>query len=82
LGPPFIGNESAYFLSVNRNKRSIIIDFKKEEGLRLIKQMVTKADVLVENYIPGKLDKFGLGYEDLKVLNPSLIYASVNVFLT
>ncbi|PVF98487.1 CoA-transferase family III [Serendipita vermifera] len=70
--------ESAYFLSVNRNKRAISVDFKKSKGLEVIHELVKQSDVLVENYIPGKLDKMGLGYEQCRALNPSLIYTSIS----
>lgn len=69
--------ESAYFLTVNRNKKSLGINFKSEEGQRIVKELVKTADVLVENYVPGTLKKYGLSYEQLKEINPKLIYASV-----
>jgi len=62
---------------VNRNKRSITINFKNPKGLEIVKKLAKKADVLVENYLPGKLDSLGLGYESLKKENPKLIYASI-----
>ncbi|KAG9033960.1 hypothetical protein FRB95_014040 [Tulasnella sp. JGI-2019a] len=70
--------ESAYFMAVNRNKRSITVNFKKSEGLDIIKDLIKKADVLVENFIPGKLDEMGLGWKDCKSINPRLIYASIS----
>ena len=73
-GPPFFKSESAYFLGINRNKKSITLDFKTKKGLQIIKDLVIKSDVLVENYVPGKLDQLGLGYETLSKLNPRLIY--------
>jgi len=79
-GPPWVGKESAYYLSVNRNKRSICIDMKKPEGLDIMKQLVASSDVLIENYIPGKLDELGLGYEELCQLNPRLIYVTITGF--
>ncbi|GBE88350.1 hypothetical protein SCP_1301650 [Sparassis crispa] len=69
--------ESAYFLAVNRNKRSITVNFKTAEGLEILRKLIQQSDVLVENYIPGKLDKIGLGWEDCKKINPKLIYASI-----
>jgi len=69
--------ESAYFLAVNRNKRSITVNFKKPKGLEILHQLVAKADVLVENFIPGKLDSMGLGYPDCRLINDKLIYASI-----
>ena len=83
-GPPFAGSkengESAYFLSVNRNKRSITADFKDEEDLGRIKRLATGADVLIENMRRGVLEKLGLGYEMLKAENQDLIYCSITGF--
>ncbi|KAI9350192.1 CoA-transferase family III domain-containing protein [Obelidium mucronatum] len=85
-GPPFAPNtidkpgirkESTYFLGINRNKRSISVDFKHSEGLKIIKKLAKDSDVLIENFIPGKLEKLGLGYDDLKIDNPGLIYTSI-----
>lgn len=69
--------ESAYFLAVNRNKRSITVNFKKQRGLEILHKLVAKADVLVENFLPGKLDSMGLGYPDCSAINDKLIYASI-----
>ncbi|KAF8073636.1 CAIB/BAIF family enzyme [Lyophyllum atratum] len=69
--------ESAYFLAVNRNKRSMTVNFKTPEGLEIIHRLVKQSDILVENFISGKLASMGLGYEDCKKLNPRLIYASI-----
>ncbi|KIO25713.1 hypothetical protein M407DRAFT_75368 [Tulasnella calospora MUT 4182] len=69
--------ESAYFLAVNRNKRSITVNFKKPEGLEIVHDLIRKADVLVENFIPGKLAEMGLGWEECREINPRLIYASI-----
>ncbi len=79
-GPPFAGGESAYFLSVNRNKRSIAVDLKDPEGLERVKHLAAEADVLIENMRRGALERFGLGYEALRELNPDLIYCSVTGF--
>jgi crotonobetainyl-CoA:carnitine CoA-transferase CaiB-like acyl-CoA transferase len=79
-GPPFAGGESAYFLSVNRNKRSIAVDLKEEEGLERVKRLAAGADVLIENMRRGALERFGLGYETLSELNPDLVYCSVTGF--
>ena len=76
-GPPFVGEQSAYFLSVNRNKQSVTIDFKAEAGAQLIKELAAKCDVLIENFLPGTLARFGLDYDSLKALHPGLIYCSV-----
>lgn len=69
--------ESAYFLAVNRNKCSITVNFKKPKGLEILRQLVAKSDVLVENFIPGKLHSLGLGYPDCDAINEKLIYASI-----
>ena len=69
--------ESAYFLSVNRNKRSITVDFKSPVGLEILHRMIKQSDVLVENFISGKLATFGLGWDDCRKINPRLIYASI-----
>ena len=79
-GPPFAGGESAYFLSVNRNKRSIGVDLKDPEGLERVRRLAAEADVLIENMRRGALERFGLGYEALKEINPDLIYCSVTGF--
>src|SRR5918911_2438251 len=79
-GPPFAGGESAYFLSVNRNKRSVGVDLKSPEGLEKIKGLAVGADVLIENMRRGALERFGLGYDSLRELNPDLIYCSVTGF--
>ncbi|GFT44827.1 succinate--hydroxymethylglutarate CoA-transferase [Nephila pilipes] len=76
-GPPFINNESAYFISINRNKKSIAIDLKMPQGRDLIKELAVKSDVLVENFVPGKLSSFGLDYDSLKQIAPHLIYCSI-----
>lgn len=77
---PFIGKESVYYMSLNRNKRSITMNFKEQEAIDLFKEMVKKADVVVENYRPGTMEKFGLGYEVLKAINPKIVYAACSGF--
>lgn len=79
-GPPFIEGESAYFLSVNRNKQSLSLDFKRAEGRALLDGLLAQADVLVENFRPGTLERMGLGYAQLAEQYPRLIYASVSGF--
>lgn len=79
-GPPFIGSESAYFLSVNRNKRSCTIDLKSEAGRDTVLALAEAADVVVENFRPGTLDKWGLGYDALKARNGRLIQCSISGF--
>ncbi|MGH8516695.1 MAG: CaiB/BaiF CoA transferase family protein, partial [Panacagrimonas sp.] len=72
--------DSAYFLSCNRNKRSAAIDLAKPEGAALIRRLAAHADVLVENFKVGGLKKYGLGYEDLRAVNPRLVYCSITGF--
>ncbi|KAL3282763.1 hypothetical protein HHI36_005930 [Cryptolaemus montrouzieri] len=78
-GPPFINNstESSYFVSVNRNKKSVCINLKSEEGRQLIYELAKVSDVLVENYVPGTLERMKLGYDHLKKIAPRLIYCSI-----
>lgn len=84
-GPPFVGEpygpypgESAYFLSTNRNKRSITVNLKSPEGQRLVCNLASVSDVLVENYRTGTLDEMGLGYEEMRGYNPRLVYCSIS----
>ncbi|NXO96293.1 SUCHY transferase, partial [Certhia brachydactyla] len=76
-GPPFAGTESVYFLSVNRNKKSIAINMKDSKGVKLIKELAATSDVFVENFVPGKLAEMGLGYEDIKKIAPHIVYCSI-----
>jgi CoA:oxalate CoA-transferase len=83
--PPFVGGEgdgaeSAFFSQFNRNKRGISINLKMAEGKALLKQLVGKADVLVENFRPGTMEKLGLGYDELKRHNPRLVYTAISGF--
>ncbi len=73
---PYMDSESAYFMSLNRNKRSITLNLKTAKGKEILLEMVKKVDVIVENFRPGTMEKLGLGYEDLKKINPKLIYAA------
>jgi formyl-CoA transferase len=84
-GPPFVGKpygpypgESAYFLSANRNKRGITINLKSQEGVQIVRQLAAKSDALVENFRTGVLDGMGLGYEQLRTVNPGLVYCSIS----
>ncbi len=76
-GPPWLNGQSAYYLSVNRNKRSITLDLNQLKGQDIARRLVKKADVLVENFKVGTMSKFGLGYESLAQDNPSLVYCSI-----
>jgi crotonobetainyl-CoA:carnitine CoA-transferase CaiB-like acyl-CoA transferase len=79
-GPPFLEGESAYFLSVNRNKESVTLNFKHADGLAVLHQLIAKADVLVENFRPGTLTKLGLDYDALAARYPRLVYCSISGF--
>jgi formyl-CoA transferase len=76
-GPPWAGGESAYYLSVNRNKKSITLNLKSEQGREIVRQLVHQADILVENMRTGTMEGWGLGYETLRALNPGLIYCAI-----
>ncbi len=80
FAPPWWGGESVYYLAANRNKRSIALDLKAPEALDVIKHLVAKADVVVENFRPGGAARLGLGYEELSAINPELVYVSVSGF--
>lgn len=79
-GPPFAGGESAYFFCINRNKRSLTLDLKSKRAVELLRQLVKVADVVIENFRPGTMERLGLGEQDLRKLNPRLIYASLTGF--
>lgn len=80
LGPPFMEGESVFFLSLNRNKRSVALDLKQAQAVKAVRNLVRSADVVVENFRPGVMDRLGFGYESLRRLNPRLIYCSVSAF--
>ena len=79
-GPPFQNGESAYFLSINRNKESVTLNLKHPEGRRVLDGLIERADVLVENFRPGTLERMGLGYADLAKQRPDLVYCSISGF--
>ncbi|MEO9789551.1 MAG: CoA transferase, partial [Aurantimonas coralicida] len=83
-GPPFVERDgertAAYFHACNRGKRSVVADFGTEEGRALVRSLAAEADVLIENFKVGGLEKFGLDYESLKAINPRLVYCSVTGF--
>lgn len=76
-GPPWVGEQSAYFLSANRNKRSLTLNLKSEPGLAILRQLIATADVLIENFLPGVMDGLGVGYAAARRINPRLIYCSI-----
>ena len=77
---PFVNNSSLYYANVNRNKKSVTLNLKDPKGKELFLAMVKKADVVVENYRPGVMDKLGVGYDVLKEVNDRIIYAAVSGF--
>lgn len=79
-GPPFIRDESAYFLSVNRNKRSITLNLKSEKGKEILFKLVSSSDVFLENYRPGTTDRLGIDYGAMRKINEELIYCSISGF--
>lgn len=81
-GPPFIEGESAAFLTLNRNKRSIVLDLKSEQGIAVVRRMLEDADVMIHNFRPGVVDRMGLGYDDVNALNPAIVYCTVSGFGT
>src|ERR1700722_16373633 len=78
--PPFVGGESHYFLGVNRNKKSLVVDLQQEAGKEIVRRLVARSDILVENYRPGVMDRLGLGYAALAEINPRLIYCAISGF--
>ena len=79
-GPPFVQGESAYFMSINRNKKSLTLDMKNTKSKEILERMIKQSDVLVENFRPGAADRLGLGYEQVKKVNPKIIYCSISGF--
>jgi crotonobetainyl-CoA:carnitine CoA-transferase CaiB-like acyl-CoA transferase len=79
-GPPFVGEESTYFLSVNRNKRSLALDLKSDLGKEALWRLIGTADVVVENFSPGTIARLGFGYDAVKARNPRIVFASISGF--
>ena len=77
---PYLNGESLYYSNLNRNKYGITLNLKTEEGKQILRDLVKKADILIENFRPGVMDRLGLGYDDLKQINPQLIYGAVSGF--
>ncbi len=80
MGPPFIGDESAVFLNLNRNKKGLTLDLYKSEGQAILRQLIREADVFLEDLGPGEAEKLGIGYEELQKDNPRLIYCAISAF--
>ncbi len=78
MGPPFIRGESAAFLGINRNKRSVVIDLRSDEGREIVLDMARASDILVQNFRPGSLERMGLGYEQTREINPALVYCTIS----
>jgi len=79
-GPPFVGKETAYFLSINRNKESLTLDFKNTEGREILAKLISKSDVVVENFRPGAMARLGLDYSTLAARHPRLVFCSISGF--
>ena len=79
-GPPFKNDVSAYYLTANRNKKSITLDLKSEEGVEVVKKLASQSDVVIHNFKTGTMERFGLGYDTLAELNPSLVFCSITGF--
>jgi formyl-CoA transferase len=75
---PFVADHSSYFLGVNRSKRSLALDLKSADGADVLRRLLAQADVLVENFRPGSLDRLGFGYDAMRALNPRLVYCSIS----
>ena len=80
FAPPYQGDQAAYFLSVNRNKKSIALDMKSEAGKEVLWRLIDKSDILVENFRPGAMDRLGFGYAAVKRRRPAMVYASISGF--
>jgi crotonobetainyl-CoA:carnitine CoA-transferase CaiB-like acyl-CoA transferase len=78
--PPFVGGEATYFLSVNRSKKSLTLNLKAAEAVAILKKLIARADVVLENFRPGTMERLGLGYESLRASNPRLVYCSISGF--
>ncbi len=79
-GPPFIDGESAYFLSINRNKKSLTLNLKSAQGKEILTRLIGVSDVLLENFRPGTLTRLGFAYDQVRVMNPRMVYASISGF--
>ncbi len=77
---PMVESESAYFMNLNRNKKGITLNLKTDEGKEIFRKLIKQSDILIENYRPGVMEKLGLGYEDLRKINPGIVYGCVSGF--
>jgi len=77
-GPPFAGGESAYYLCANRNKKSVTLNLHHEEGRRILKDLICRSDILIENFRAGTMERWGLSYEDLEPIHPGLVYCRIS----
>jgi len=80
FAPPYQGDQAAYFLSINRNKKSITLDMKREAGKEVLWRLIERSDILVENFRPGAMDRLGFGYEAIRKRRPAMVYASISGF--
>ena len=78
FGPPFVNGESAYFMSINRNKRSLTMNLKEDKARQILRQLLETVDVVVENFRPGTMESFGFGYETVHDFNPALVFCSIS----
>jgi crotonobetainyl-CoA:carnitine CoA-transferase CaiB-like acyl-CoA transferase len=76
IGDRYVNGESISFMSVNRNKRSIVLDLKQEDGIKIAKEIIKESDIVIENFRPGVMDRLGLGFNDLQKANPKIIYCA------
>ncbi|TEB04440.1 Formyl-coenzyme A transferase [Pelotomaculum schinkii] len=79
-GPPYLEGESAYYLSINRNKKSVTVNMKSEEGHKILMDLAAKSDVVIENFLPGTTKRLGLDYDTIRSVNPEIIYCSISGF--
>ena len=80
MGPPFIEGESAAFLGINRNKRSVVVDMRTDGGREIVQELARRSDILIQNFRPGSLERMGLGYEQVREINPAIIYCTISGF--
>ena len=80
MGPPFIEGESAAFLGINRNKRSVVVDMRTDDGREIVQELARRSDILIQNFRPGSLKRMGLGYEQVREINPAIIYCTISGF--